>query len=104
MRKIYSILFFILLGAFPIQVKADDASAVAYEHWSYGHIKADTPNKQIALEKELMIVTENSIQATFVFRNTTNQHVETPCVFPINVMMNMNSSETEGDSTKTILS
>lgn len=98
MRKIYSILFFILLGALPIQVKADDASAVAYEHWSYGHIKADTPNKQIALEKELMIVTENSIQATFVFRNTTNQHVETPCVFPINVSMRMEPSVTEGDS------
>lgn len=98
MRKIFCILFYILLTVLPIQLKADDASAVAYEHWSYGHVKASTPNKQIALEKELMIVTEKSIQAIFIFRNTTNQYVETPCVFPISSDMQYNDKTEEGDS------
>ncbi len=97
MRKIFFILFYILLTVLPIQVKADDASAVAYEQWSYGHVKASTPNKQIALEKELMIVTEKNIQAIFIFRNTSNQYVETPCVFPISSDMRF-EIETEGDS------
>ena len=82
----------------PIQLKADDASAVAYEYWSYGHVKASTPNKQIALEKELMIVTEKNIQAIFIFRNTTNQYVETPCVFPITSDIRCDEKTEEGDS------
>lgn len=94
-------LFFFLLyvaATFSFQVRADDASAVSYEHWSYGHIKADSPNKQIALEKELMEVFLDSIRAIFIFRNTSNQQVETPCVFPINSSLSMFPTETRGDS------
>lgn len=97
MRTYISTFLLFLLSILPSQLRADDASAISYEHWSYGHIKADTPNKQIALDKELMKVTVDSIYAIFIFRNTTNQFVETPCVFPINSYLEP-IVEYEGDS------
>lgn len=98
MRTYISTFLLFLFAILPLQLRADDASAVSYEHWSYGHIKANSPNKQIALEKELMEVSVDSIRAIFIFRNTSDKQVETPCVFPINSSLSMSSTETRGDS------
>lgn len=98
MKVLSRILFPLLAFSFALQTKADDASAISVDHWTYGHVKSDTPNQQIALEKELMIVTHDSIKAIFVFKNTTNQPVETPCVFPITSVLRLPYEEPHGDS------
>ena len=98
MNKFINILFIILFVAIHSKLSADDASAVAYEHWSYGNIKAETPNKQISLDKELMIVTPDYINAIFIFRNTTEEYIETPCVFPISVSLMYEHYEEDKDS------
>lgn len=98
MKKTLSkILFFALLfGAF-----ADDGGSYYPEDWTYGNIYVKEPNDKIALEKELMIVEQDSrldyvekikkctkvlgeeVEAIFGFKNPTAQKVVVPCAFPV---------------------
>lgn len=80
-------LIFFGIVCLTFQTWADDCSAYRFEDWKYGHIKTSEPNDQIALEKELMVVTHDSIRAIFVFKNTTCEDVEVPCAFPLNVVL-----------------
>ncbi|MCQ2192906.1 MAG: DUF4424 domain-containing protein [Paludibacteraceae bacterium] len=103
MNKLVHIITLLLVQSLLLMVRADDCSSVRYEDWTYGLIKSSTPNEQIALDKELMIVTHDSIKAIFVFTNTTAENVVTPCAFPFNVRLPLNEGHDDSGRTDSIL-
>lgn len=103
MNKLVHIIILLLVQSLLLLVRADDCSSVRYEDWTYGLIKSRTPNEQIALDKELMVLTHDSIKAIFVFTNTTDENVVTPCAFPFNVCLPLNEGEDGSGRTDSIL-
>ncbi len=66
---------------------ADDGGSSFPEDWTYGNIYVKDPNSYVALEKEYMCVTADSITAVFCFNNTSDSALIVPCAFPIVVTM-----------------
>lgn len=62
---------------------ADDGGVLNLREWTYGNIYVKEPNDKIALKKELMEVDKDSLRATFIFENTTDEDVVVDCAFPI---------------------
>lgn len=85
MRRILFFLFIQLSAIFSLM--ADDGGVTNVEDWTYGNIYVKEPNDKIALEKELMICSMDSITAIFVFKNTTDDTVTVDCAFPIDVVL-----------------
>lgn len=78
-----NILSTILLLLATLQLFADDGGTSNFRDWTYGNIYVKEPNDKIALRKELMEVDTDSLKATFVFENTTDEDVVVDCAFPI---------------------
>lgn len=85
MKRILFILFIQLSAIFSLM--ADDGGTTNVEDWTYGNIYVKEPNDKIALEKELMVCSMDSITAIFVFKNTTDDTVAVDCAFPIDVVL-----------------
>lgn len=82
------ILFFLFIQISVIfSLMADDGGTTNVENWTYGNIYVKEPNDKIALEKELMICSMDSVTAIFVFKNTTDDTVTVDCAFPIDVVL-----------------
>ena len=85
MKRILFFLFIQLSAIFSLM--ADDGGVTNVEDWTYGNIYVKEPNDKIALEKELMVCSMDSITAIFVFKNTTDDTVTVDCAFPIDVVL-----------------
>ena len=82
-----NILSTILLLLATVQLFADDGGTSNFRDWTYGNIYVKEPNDKIALRKELMEVDTDSLKATFVFENTTDEDVVVDCAFPIQIVL-----------------
>ena len=80
-----NILSTLLLLSSVLAVFADDGGTQDFRVWTYGNIYVKEPNDKIALRKELMEVNTDSLKATFVFENTTDEDVVVDCAFPVRV-------------------
>ena len=90
MKNIFSTILLLLAT---VQLFADDGGVRDYNSWTYGNIYVEEPNDKIALKKELMEVDKESLKATFVFENTTDEDVVVDCAFPIVIDLNFNVTE-----------
>lgn len=79
------LLFFMIMLFSAVSLMADDGHTINVENWSYGNIYSKESDDMIALEKELMICSMDSITAIFVFKNTTDDTVTVDCAFPIDL-------------------